>query len=929
MPATRSRIEFFLEQFFDAIGADNNKTMPALYKVYANSLSHGNNGHGLHGGSGSNTGNNGNSEYDLGGSIDQKLPPDVLAMFKNREEKLVRFSRAIIDITSDLLSAIESGVNLDQSFLTNFKGKFDFFRGALPAINAPENLYKSNPPPPLMIEEGKEDKNVSNGSGKNGRHSAERRHSNVQSAQRVKRKKRLREVDIHALNFEEIVSDLFSKVHEVENFLIESLELSRPKALKSPKSPGMGLNSPGKEDSSWGVGGGGSVDEVKHAAMTKYAVSSAMAGSSLACTLAHMIVRPDKEDQPQGVRESAVNVLIQCDILGVVKRSRRRASIERMEPDTSNWAQLIITSMRNEGVVGFIDSLRSYIPVQQASVAAAAAAAATAAANNSYHDNSNSNSNNNNDPNISASIAITTIVATNNSSSTALLEASQCLCESLYRLVVAIGGTDAGREYLHTYGSELTSHTIKLLILLPSSFNYKEEKTATAVFSDGALEGSSVSFLDSISDSVTSLTDRDKNDKSERNDKDNYNDNRNGNERKLPPNDLHQDQDPASSLRLWCILALTVLSAQKDGGTETYANEEVMRAVQRVVGVVKKDNLQLVAVEDGALEWLNEAFFSLLMEILAAAFSGNAVVIRAAAGNDSLAIGMAALSLDVRRQSIGRMSGMMNGGIGGIGGNGVNGGLIGGPMRRESNGQVLGSGVGVAGRKGSIGGQWPFSISSTTCESVPQELLVLLDLCLGMLLFAARSREVQRVLTSTTNYQELCKSLLKTLFRLVLLPQLTQSLADSILVILNVLFRDDMKIRELAKDLKEIVVVERKVSLGGLKWFQDTTPLRDLLARINEARHDNNLSNRENYDHNGSHDSYGAGAGGAGAGGGLRASEKSRIDASDFIVTSLADLALSKVMVTQTYATDNIQLIEYLRKQKGFTGRMNTSLLYQ
>ena len=48
---------------------------------------------------------------------------------------------------------------------------------------------------------------------------------------------------------------------------------------------------------------------------------------------------------------------------------------------------------------------------------------------------------------------------------------------------------------------------------------------------------------------------------------------------------------------------------------------------------------------------------------------------------------------------------------------------------------------------------------------------------------------------------------------------------------------------------------------------------------------------------------------------------------SDFVVTSLAEVALSKVMVTQTFATDNTQLLDFLSRQRSFTGKVNTNIL--
>ena len=326
--------------------------MPTLYQLYATNKINSDNINS----------NNGEAFHDIVIQPDTTVQTsEVMAMFQNREEKLVRFSQSIIDLTSDLLGLIENGDALDQSLLSNFKEKFNFFRNALPVLpsqnennNNDKNSPKNTPLTNLVVENNDNYSSVAHTSGtfqtRNKIHPDSHTKSTLpkkspsQSVSKMKRRRRsLKEVDIHTLKFEEIVSDLFSKVHEVENFLIESLE-------PEPRVPVSGTVDP--------------ILEPKLETKMKYAISSAMTGSSLACTLAHMIVRPDKDDQPIMSRESAVNVLVQYDILGVVKRSRRRASIERMEPDTTDWALLMKTSMRNEGVVGFIDSVRCYIQKQ-------------------------------------------------------------------------------------------------------------------------------------------------------------------------------------------------------------------------------------------------------------------------------------------------------------------------------------------------------------------------------------------------------------------------------------------------------------------------------------------------------------------------------------------------------------------------------------
>jgi small neutral amino acid transporter SnatA (MarC family) len=821
---TRKRIERFLDKFVYSMSGESLKeTMPVLYQLYVR-----------------------NPENIRATSAASAVTSEVVEVFKAREEKLVRFSQAIIDITSDLLGAIESGDALDHSFMTHFKGKFDFFRGALTVTHEADPQYKTNSPPApapssLLIEKDKEVDKVSlvaSAAVSSRRHRHPGRKSPSHGTGRTKRRKRLKEIDVHSLKFGEIVSDLYSKVHEVENFLIQSSE---------------GF------DKKKGIFDATSFDQSSdQSTMMKSAVASAMSASSLACTLAHIIVRPDKEDHTLQSRDAVVGVIVQNDILGIVKRSRRRASIERMEPETTDWPQLIATSMRNEGVVGFIHALRNFLPVQSKvlrNLALSLSETPTTAVKVDLEQDSHGE-----------------VKLESKRGTVVFLEASQCLCESLYRLVVAIGSTPKGREYLHTYGSELTSHTTKLLIQLPSDFS-QYDKNLTAVFSDDVFEQSSMmeQGLDQNSIIESSYTESNNDSLSDR---------------KIRGSSDGIESNPASSLRLWCILALTVLAAHSSS-EESEGVDDVSRAVRRASGLVKRDNLQLLIVEDGALEWLNEAFFSLLMEILAAAFGGHPKVAREAVGNDSVAIGMAALSLDAKRQSQSRMN-----------------------TSRSALNALDDTPLTMPMPIG------PFTISSAASDSVPHELLVLLDLCLGMLLFAARSADVQRVLTSTPAFQELSKSLLKTLFRLLLLPQLTQALADGILVILNVLFKDQVQFRQLARDLKDLAVLEKKISIGGLKWFPDTGALQQLLSLI--ASNTVNPTESGNTDQNSSTNIRI-----------LAESNKYHFKSTGEVdvAMSLADITLGKVMTAQTKATDNTQLLDFLSRQKSYTGKVNTSVL--
>ena len=69
-----------------------------------------------------------------------------------------------------------------------------------------------------------------------------------------------------------------------------------------------------------------------------------------------------------------------------------------------------------------------------------------------------------------------------------------------------------------------------------------------------------------------------------------------------------------------------------------------------------------------------------------------------------------------------------------------------------------------------------------------------------------RSIAVHRVLVSTAVVQEKTKTLLKTLFQLLLLPQLTKTQAENVLLLLNLLFKYEVKIRSIGRNLPELVI---------------------------------------------------------------------------------------------------------------------------
>ena len=859
----RSRVERCLNKFINSICTESlRKAAPVLYEIYITSSACG-------------------SDENL---ISSAIKPEVVEVFKEREEKLIRFSQSIIDITSDLLGAFESGDTLDQSFMTKFKSKFDFFRGALPVVNETQPRYKASAPPPLSIQKEKDDDKTATSSAiplTSRRQRSTVKKSPSHGGVKSKKRRKMREVDVHSLKFDDIVSDLYSKVHVVENLLIESLT----KFEDTVTSDGL------LQDASM---------ELERDKKIACAVQSAMSASSLSCTLAHLIVRRDKENQSVRKRESVANVLVRHDILGIVKRSRRRASIERMEPDTSDWVQLIATSMRNEGVVGFIESLRNFLPHSESFIQVKSTSIHTKA--------SIIRENLENDHDIDA--------IGDRNSALVFLEASQCLCESLYRLIVALGSTKIGREYLHSYGSELTSYTTKLLIQLPSDFSMYDKGNHTKYFTEDTLENTGVIENGILQENSTSDSNNGSYTETER---------KNGRTSAVDVNDIN----PAISLRLWCILALTVLAAHRSNESNTYSenenenedengnvvnndnnhenscvsHEKVINKIENPEEkdkikeneksysnqISQRDHIQLLIVEDGALEWLNHAFFSLLMEILSAAFKSNSKVLEECVGTDSMSIGMATLTLDARKYLRNKVPLLTDIGIG-----------------EEPSSSPAKDGN-------------SFSIISSIADVVPQELFILLELCLGMLVFAARSPRVQTVMTSTEIFKELSRSLLKTLFRLLLLPQLTQTLADGILVILNILFQDHISFRILAREIDDLIILGKKIAEGGLKWFTDPGPLGKLILLINS-----NKTNKLGISDPGSHSN-------------LRIlAESNKYNLNNLggvgvvdVVTSLGDIALGKVIETQTQATDNTQLLQFLSRQKGFTGKINTSILYR
>ena len=56
---------------------------------------------------------------------------DLKAVFRRRERKLLRFSRSLYSLSSDLLRALEEGKEVNRDFLTSFREKFESFQEVL------------------------------------------------------------------------------------------------------------------------------------------------------------------------------------------------------------------------------------------------------------------------------------------------------------------------------------------------------------------------------------------------------------------------------------------------------------------------------------------------------------------------------------------------------------------------------------------------------------------------------------------------------------------------------------------------------------------------------------------------------------------------------------------------------------------------------
>ena len=315
-----------------------------------------------------------------------------------------------------------------------------------------------------------------------------------------------------------------------------------------------------------------------------------------------------------------------------------------------------------------------------------------------------------------------------------------------------------------------------------------------------------------------------------------------------------------SSTRLWCQLAIIVLTATRKG-EESSASASASAAADATtdddaplgfLNQAQADRMQTLTVRHGGLEWLTEALSSLLLEILAAAFATHADVLAVAKGTDPAAVGAAALELDAHE---------------------------------EGNGFSI-THVDDGGR------------DASAVPNVPQELLSLLDVTLGLLFVAVRAPAAHRLLVSTAVVQEKTKALLRTLFQLLLLPHISKSQAETVLLTLTVLVRHEAKLRALARALPEYATHTRRTAAalggggggGGLKWFRgdNIQPLAHLAAIIAEAEE---------------------GQGGRDEGGAADADWESDVAAAESDV-------LGTVAALQIFVADNAQLAAYLEQPK-------------
>ena len=204
-----------------------------------------------------------------------------------------------------------------------------------------------------------------------------------------------------------------------------------------------------------------------------------------------------------------------------------------------------------------------------------------------------------------------------------------------------------GLRYLQNYGFDLTTHTVKLLAVLPSTFNLKKDgsvllrngssgfatmgadsdaiaggtTTAATAYSE-ALSALTISATATTAATVTSTTAT----------------------ATATVTTTSAFVVARSSTRLWCQLAVIILTSNRKNDGATFTPEDTPLDF---LNQAQNERVQTLTVRHGGLEWLMQALSSLLTEILAAAFVSHPDVLSAAHGKtDSASIAAAALELD-------------------------------------------------------------------------------------------------------------------------------------------------------------------------------------------------------------------------------------------------------------------------------------------
>ncbi len=230
--------------------------------------------------------------------LNSRSETELKAVFRRRERKLLRFSRSILTLSSDLLTALESGKTVEKSFLKSFRQKFDSFETVLqpdatfdddmreldgaakdsphgsphqPTAGSPAR-FKNSPARTSPFREQQTDSD--------GRHSGEEKEHMSVSALANKVRQRY---DGKVLEYDTISKDLVFVLHQVGDE-VQGL-LTRGNAL-------------------------GSADAV-------VICQTAMQGAVLLQGLCQSILRQDREFQPDAERNSAVLALSHTDVLGL------------------------------------------------------------------------------------------------------------------------------------------------------------------------------------------------------------------------------------------------------------------------------------------------------------------------------------------------------------------------------------------------------------------------------------------------------------------------------------------------------------------------------------------------------------------------------------------------------------------------------------